>query len=378
MNILITVGIFPPDIGGPASFVPKISDFLIKNGHDVKIICLSEDENIHIEDQLNVIRIRRSNILPIRWLKTIYQIIKNGIKSDLIFVNGLGIESAVANLLLRKRIIRKIVGDPVWERAYNQKKTLDTFDNFQINKHPLIIEIQKLTRNWSINSAELIITPSDNLKNFVTGIGFKNMIIKINNGVDIKANINQLSNKTDINIIIISRLVIQKNIDLVIHAFKVLNEKNVKLNIVGDGGEFNNLQKLIHDLELQDKVKILGKIDNNKIGELLRTSDLFIQASNYEGLPHSLLEAINYNVPILSTEVGGCKDLINSGERGFIISSPPEEKLIAENISFIINNRSEAEKRASAAKTFIQKEYNFSIQANLYKMIFEDSENVLL
>ena len=378
MNILITVGIFPPDIGGPASFVPKISDFLIKNGHDVKIICLSEDENIHIEDQLNGIRIRRSNILPIRWLKTIYQIIKNGIKSDLIFVNGLGIESAVANLLLRKRIIRKIVGDPVWERAYNQKKTLDTFDNFQINKHPLIIEIQKLTRNWSINSAELIITPSDNLKNFVTGIGFKNKITKINNGVDIKANISQLSNKTDINIIIISRLVIQKNIDLVIHAFKVLNEKNVKLNIVGDGGEFNNLQKLIHDLELQDKVKILGKIDNNKIGELLRTSDLFIQASNYEGLPHSLLEAINYNVPILSTEVGGCKDLINSGERGFIISSPPEEKLIAENISFIINNRSEAEKRASAAKTFIQKEYNFSIQANLYKMIFEDSENALL
>ena len=378
MNILITVGIFPPDIGGPASFVPKISDFLIKNGHDVKIICLSEDKNIHIEDQLNVIRIRRSNILPIRWLKTIYQIIKNGIKSDLIFVNGLGIESAVANLLLRKRIIRKIVGDPVWERAYNQKKTLDTFDNFQINKHPLIIEIQKLTRNWSINSAELIITPSDNLKNFVTGIGFKNKITKINNGVEIKANINQLSNKTDINIIIISRLVIQKNIDLVIHAFKVLNEKNVKLNIVGDGGEFNNLQKLIHDLELQDKVKILGKIDNNEIGELLRTSDLFIQASNYEGLPHSLLEAINYNVPVLSTEVGGCKDLINSGERGFIISSPPEEKLIAENISFIINNRSEAEKRASAAKTFIQKEYNFSIQANLYKMIFEDSENALL
>ena len=50
MNILITVGIFPPDIGGPATFVPKISDFLAKNGHDVKIICLSEDENINLED----------------------------------------------------------------------------------------------------------------------------------------------------------------------------------------------------------------------------------------------------------------------------------------------------------------------------------------
>ena len=52
MNILITVGIFPPDIGGPATFVPKISDFLAKNGHDVKIICLSEDENINLEDSV--------------------------------------------------------------------------------------------------------------------------------------------------------------------------------------------------------------------------------------------------------------------------------------------------------------------------------------
>ena len=378
MNILITVGIFPPDIGGPASFVPKISDFLVKNGHDVKIICLSEDENINIEDKLNVIRIKRSNKLPIRWLKTIYQIIKNGIKSDLIFVNGLGIESAVANILLRKRIIRKIVGDPVWERAYNQKKTFETFDNFQDNKHKLMIEIQKLSRNWSINSAELIITPSDNLKNFVKGIGFKNKIIKINNGVDITPNEDQTSSKSDINIIIISRLVVQKNIDLVIRAFKILNDKNLKLNIIGEGGEFNNLQKLIHDLGVQDNVKILGKIHNDKINDFLKTSDLFIQASNYEGLPHSLLEAINYNVPILSTEVGGCKDLINNGERGFIISSPPDKNLIAENISFIINNRIEAEKRAGAAKTFIKKEYNFSTQADMYMTIFENSENTLL
>mgnify|MGYP001423576242 FL=1 len=372
MNILITVGIFPPDIGGPATFVPKISDFLAKNGHDVKIICLSEDENINMEDELSVIRIKRSNKLPIRWLKTIYQIIKNGIKTDLIFVNGLGIESAVANLLLRKRIIRKIVGDPVWERAYNQEKTVETFDNFQDNKHGLMIEIQKLSRNWSINSAELIITPSDNLKTFVTGIGFENKIIKINNGVDITSNENKPSSKTDINIILISRLVVQKNIDLVIRAFKILDEKNLILNIVGEGGEFNNLQKLIHDLEVQDNVKIWGKIDNNKISDFLKTSDLFIQASNYEGLPHSLLEAINYNVPILSTEVGGCKDLINNGERGFIISSPPDKNLIAENISFIINNRIEAEKRAGAAKTFIKKEYNFSTQADMYMTFFEN------
>jgi len=374
MNILITVGIFPPDIGGPASFVPKISNFLIENGHNVKIICLAEVENNHTEDNLDVIRIKRSNSLPIRWIKTIYQIVKNGKKSDLIFVNGLGIESTIANLLLKKQLIRKIVGDPVWERAYNQKKTAESFDEFQNNKHSFLIELQKLLRNWSINSAEIVITPSDHLKSFVSGLGFNKKILKINNGVDItdikKSNVH----KDDVNLLIISRLVIQKNINLVIEAMELLDNKNLKLSIIGEGGEFSKLEALIHDLNLQNRVQLLGKIDNNRISQFLLTADIFIQASDYEGLPHSVLEAINYEVPILSTEVGGCKDLLNDGERGFIIPIPPDKKIIAENITYIIDNKDEATKRADAAKVFISKEYSFLVQANQYMKIFQQNE----
>ena len=378
MNILITVGIFPPDIGGPASFVPKISDFLIENGHNVKIICLSEVGNINTEDNFDVIRIKRSNNLPIRWIKTIYQIVKNGRRSDLIFVNGLGVESAIANLILQKQLIRKIVGDPVWERAYNKKRIIESFDDFQINKHSFLIEVQKLLRNWSINSAEIVITPSDHLKSFVSGIGYSKKILKINNGVNI-TDINRANeSKADINLIIISRLVVQKNINIVIEAMKLLDNKNLKLSIIGEGGEFSKLESTIHDLNLQNQVQLLGKIDNNKISQFLLTADIFIQASDYEGLPHSVLEAINYEVPILSTETGGCKDLLNDGERGFIIPMPPDKKVIAENISFIIENKAEATKRANEAKSFINKKHNFLEQANQYMKIFEQNEIIEL
>ena len=378
MNILITVGIFPPDIGGPASFVPKISDFLIENGHNVKIICLSEVGNINTEDNFDVIRIKRSNNLPIRWIKTIYQIVKNGRRSDLIFVNGLGVESAIANLILQKQLIRKIVGDPVWERAYNKKRITESFDDFQINKHSFLIEVQKLLRNWSINSAEIVITPSDHLKSFVSGIGYSKKILKINNGVNI-TDINRANeSKADINLIIISRLVVQKNINIVIEAMKLLDNKNLKLSIIGEGGEFSKLENTIHDLNLQNQVQLLGKIDNNKIPQFLLTADIFIQASDYEGLPHSVLEAINYEVPILSTETGGCKDLLNDGERGFIIPMPPDKKVIAENISFIIENKAEATKRANEAKSFINKKHNFLEQASQYMKIFEQNEIIEL
>ena len=378
MNILITVGIFPPDIGGPASFVPKISEFLIEHGHNIKIICLSEVKNKNTEDNLDVIRIKRSINLPIRWIKTIYEIIKNGRKSDLIFVNGLGVESTIANLILKKQLIRKIVGDPVWERAYNQKKIIESFDEFQNNKHSFLIEVQKSLRNWSINSADTVITPSDHLKNFVSGIGFSNKIIKINNGVDITEIKRADVQKADINLIIISRLVVQKNINIVIEAMELLDNKNLKLNIIGEGGEFSKLESAILDLNLQNRVKLLGKIENNRISQFLLTADIFIQASDYEGLPHSVLEAINYEVPILSTEAGGCKDLLNDGERGFIIPMPPDKKIIAESISFIIRNKTEATKRTGKAKAFINKKYNFLVQATQYMEIFQQSEKMEL
>ena len=216
MDILITVGIFPPDIGGPASFVPKIAKYLINKGHNVKIICLSDKENINYKDDINVIRINRNSPIIFRWLKTIVNIYSNSKKSDLIFVNGLGTETTIANLLRRKKVIRKIVGDPVWERVYNKNSIDESFDDFQENNHGLSISLQKMIRNWSINKSNLIITPSQHLKTFIDKIGFEKNIFVINNGVNIEQLNKVVLENNIIKLLVVSRLVSQKNIDLTI------------------------------------------------------------------------------------------------------------------------------------------------------------------
>ena len=371
MNILITVGIFPPDIGGPASFVPKIANHLINMDNKVKIICLADEENLLLEDELDVLRIRRSTYLPIRWFKTISLIIKHGRKSDILFVNGLGVEAAVANLYLRKKIVRKIVGDPVWERFYNKKRTSETFDDFQNLKHNLNVRIQKLIRNWSISSSEVVITPSDHLKEFINRTNPKTEVLKINNGIEITEFKRSKTPLHEFNILINSRLVVQKNIHLVIEAMGSIKNLDINLKIIGEGGEFARLENIITDLKIQNRVKMIGKVENNLISEFLKTSNLFIQASDYEGLPHSILEAINYEVPILSTEVGGCKDLLDNGDRGFIISSPQNKQQIAEKIDYIYENYDIALTKAVAAKKYIQNKYNFSTQAKIYTEVFE-------
>ena len=371
MNILITVGIFPPDIGGPASFVPKIANHLIKMDNEVKIICLADEENLLLEDELDVLRIRRSTYLPRRWFKTISLIIKHGRKSDILFVNGLGVEAAIANLYLRKKIVRKIVGDPVWERFYNKKRTSETFDDFQNLKHNLNVRIQKLIRNWSISSSEIVVTPSDHLKEFINKTNPKTEVLKINNGIEITEFKRNKTPLHEFNILINSRLVVQKNIHLVIEAMGSIKNLDINLKIIGEGGEFARLEDLITNLKLQNRVKMIGKVENNLISEYLKTSNLFIQASDYEGLPHSILEAINFEVPILSTEVGGCKDLLDDGDRGFIISSPLNKQQIAEKIDYIYENYDTALTKAVAAKKYIQNKYNFSTQAKIYTEVFE-------
>jgi glycosyltransferase involved in cell wall biosynthesis len=374
MNILITVGIFPPDIGGPAVFVPKIAKHLENQGHEIQIICLANDLSVDNEDQLNVRRIKRSTNLLLRWIKTLFLIITYGRNSDVIFVNGLGVEAAIANIFLRKRIVRKIVGDPVWERFYNKNKTKKNFDDFQKINSSWNMKIQKLLRNWSINSSEIIITPSNHLKQFVNDLGSINNVLKINNGIEIidlgrEAEPNKINN-----LLVNSRLVVQKNIDLVIEAFGILNDSRLKLEIIGEGSEFQRLNELITNLEIQNNVILIGKVDNNSVSKYLEKSQLFIQASDYEGLPHSILEAINYEVPVLSTEAGGCKDLLHNGDRGFIISSPPNKYQIAESINFIINNPTSAHQKALEAKSYIRENHNFQTQAQLYTEVIEGLE----
>ena len=62
-----------------------------------------------------------------------------------------------------------------------------------------------------------------------------------------------------------SRLVLQKNINLVIEAMDSIKNLNINLKIIGEGGEFERLENIITDLKIQNRVKMIGKVENNLI-----------------------------------------------------------------------------------------------------------------
>ena len=367
----MTVGIFPPDIGGPATFVPKIAKYFQDElNYEIEILTLSDNKNSNINDDFSVKRIDRNLPIIYRWLKTIFTIYKLGKNKDLIFVNGLGTETTIANIFLKKKIIRKIVGDPVWERAYSKAKISESFDEFQVKNYGFSISLQKKVRSFSIKKSDIVVTPSQHLKNFILNLGFKNKIEIINNGVFIPEENTNIFTNDQINITIVSRLVSHKNIKKIIRAISDLNNPLIYLNIIGDGPELNQLQKISLESNNKDNIIFHGKLNRDDINHIFLKSDIYIQASNYEGLPHSLLEAMSYGIPVLCTPVGECKEILGNEDRGYILDLPVSKNNIKSKISEIIGEKNIANKKGERGKDFINEKYNLTNSFNLYKNLF--------
>jgi len=371
LKILITVGIYPPDIGGPASFVPKIANLLSVNNIDVTVICLT-NQKIEDNEKYIVKRIYRKQNLIIRWIKTVLSIIKNGYDADIIFVNGLPMESYVANIFLRKKLIRKIVGDWAWERARNKGITEESFDEFQINSHNLHLEIAKFSRGWTATKADLVITPSEHLSNVVNNWGVERGNLKvIYNGTKISNKLSELKvNEKIIKFITVGRLASWKNIDSIIKSMSILKNQNIdfELLIVGSGPLESDLKNLVKELELEKQVIFTGQKTATQLADYYKKSEIYIQASGYEGLPHVLLEAINYNLTLISTPIGGSNEVLEDGKNGWVLDLVDGVKPDPTNLYSIIMD----------IKTSTQlRERKISNAKNLLKEKFDEDENLM-
>ena len=290
-----------------------------------------------------MVRILRNQNLLIRWIKTVSQIIRQGYNADLFFVNGLPMESYIANIFTRKKLIRKIVGDWAWERGMNKKIINESFDEFQNNKHNLHLEIAKFSRGWTATKADLIITPSNHLKNVVKGWGVKENRIKvIYNGTKLKNKPDPIDDQPNdyFKFITVGRLAPWKNIDIIIEAlsdYKKANQ-NFIFYIVGSGPEETKLKKLVNDLDIENFVTFTGQLQKDDLNYYLQKSDIYIQASSYEGLPHVILEAMSHNLSIISTPIGGTNEVIQDGKNGWVWELENNFKPNKNNLIEIFNN----------------------------------------
>lgn len=127
------------------------------------------------------------------------------------------------------------------------------------------------------------------------------------------------------------RLEKQKNLDMLIHAFAdfAKDHSDYTLEIYGDGTEHDRLLSLIQKLGLSGKAFIFpGRSD---VHEVVRDAAMFVLPSNYEGLSHSMLEAMAIGLPTICTDCpcGGARMVIRDGENGYLVPVGDTDALLS-------------------------------------------------
>lgn len=321
MNVLIITGIFPPDIGGPATYVPTMASALVKRGHKVTVMTLSD--SLDHDDRsysFPVQRIRRGLFKPWRFLLTVLRILRKGRSAHVLYVNGLYLETVVANYLLRTPMVQKLVGDWAWERSSNKGWVKDTFEEFQKRRYGLEVELLKSLRTFCVRRADSLITPSAYLARAVAEWGVsKNTISTVYNAVEA---ITVIPTKTPLatpfKLVTVGRLVALKQIDHVIKALTAV--KDAGLVIIGDGPDRGRLEAIVGENQLTARVYFAGQRSKEETLSLMAACDLFVLNSTHEGFPHVLLEAMSVGLPVVATAVGGTPELVRDGENGVLIA----------------------------------------------------------
>lgn len=105
--------------------------------------------------------------------------------------------------------------------------------------------------------------------------------------------------------------------------------------VIGGNGNTARLLKFIELHQLQELVQYAGWISGDQKRHWLRNSDVYVLPSYNEGLPLSILEAMSYNMPILSTPVGGTSEIVCEGINGFLVKPGDQDALIDRLFRFI-------------------------------------------
>lgn len=119
-------------------------------------------------------------------------------------------------------------------------------------------------------------------------------------------------------LISIGRLLPVKDHETLLHAFKLTLEKTpAKLIILGEGTELHNTERLIEQLDLQEHVSMPGTVHN--VFPYLKAADLFVLSSTHEAFGNVIVEALASGTPIVSTDSGGPREILEDGRYGTLV-----------------------------------------------------------
>ncbi len=343
LKVIVVSGIWPPDVGGPASHAPEVASFLAGRGHRVEALITADAAPA--AESYPVHWVRRSLPPGVRHVAVVRLLATLARRADVVYTTGMLGRSSLGSLLAHTPFVTKLTADPAFERARRWRLWSGSLEDFQDRPGPATLPL-RLARNADLRRAAHVVTPSAYLRELAAGWGvpFERVSLLPNPVPPLP----ELGKRDDLRaqlaiegptLVFAGRLAAQKSLDVGIEAAR---RAGAALVIAGDGPERAALERLGH-------ARFVGPLPRRGVLELFRAGDASLLSSSWENFPHTVVEALAVGTPVIATRTGGVAEVVQDGVNGLLVEPGDPDALAAAIGRFFSEEGLATRLRAAAA-----------------------------
>ncbi len=305
MKVLVTTGLYPPEIGGPATYSKLLKDELPKHGFEVRVLPF---------------RIVRHLPKVVRHIVYLAKVMRAAKGMDVVYAQdpvSVGLPTCIATWLMRKHFAIRVAGDYAWEQACQRFGVKEPIDDFQNTKYGFKTEFLRKVQKGVVRRASVVVTPSIYFRDLVRGWAKRpECVHTIYNGIAF-ADAPEVKEKPK-TIITAGRLVPWKGFEALIEM--MVDMPDWTLEIAGDGPDRARLEEAINACGVGDRVKLFGQIPREELMERLAQARVFVLNTSFESFSFQTVEAMYTSTPVVVTSIGNLSEIVEDGTEGVLVS----------------------------------------------------------
>jgi len=325
-KIVIATGLYPPDIGGPATYVRMLEDTLPAHGIECVVMPFTQVRH-----------------LPkiVRHVVFFWRLLRNARGADAVYALdpvSVGVPALVVSKLCLKPFLVRLGGDYAWEQGQQRFGLTPMLDAYTADKKSAPWQVRALAsvQRFVVCRAQKVVVPSEYMKGIVATWGATEAQLEVIHSAlfplqvaQSRQELRKASGYSGTVLCSAARLTPWKGYDVLIDVVHALRTKfpDLLLLIAGDGPEEEHLKKKVQALKAQAYIIFTGRLSKTELAKVLVSSDVFVLNTAYEGLSHQLLEVMDLGIPVVTTHVGGNPELITDGTTGLTVGYNNAEAL---------------------------------------------------
>lgn len=319
MKVVIATGIYPPEIGGPATHVRVLEEYLKKPEFDLETVTYGSV---------------RSMLPGVRFFAYLFALVRAARGAHLIYALDpvtVGLPALIVAKLFRLPFVLRLGGDYAWEVAeqrYGNDDPLVVF-NAHMERYPLSVRTLSFLERFVARSADRVLVPSEHLGRVLLSWGVKKDRLAVLYSVfeprsitEGREAIREMFAYRGLVLFSAGRLVSWKGFKTLIELVPELKEEletDVTLIIAGDGPEMPALSARVKELGLEESVRLIGNQPQDTLLTAIKGADIFVLNAAYSGFAHQLLEVMHLGIPVITTEVGVNPELMTPDVEGVLV-----------------------------------------------------------